>query len=128
MKPPCEVIATEVLPAARALVAKKLVQKYGLSQKKTAELLGLSQPAVSQYRRNLRGFKLNIFQENPEIMELVDSLARKVATGLPVEDQTVEFRDMCRTMLKEGLVCDLHRRKDPSLQDCTVCVDGRFKV
>lgn len=128
MKPPCELIANEILPAARSLTARKLIEEYGLSQRKAADLMGLSQPAVSQYRRNRRGHRTGIFARNPEILKMVNDLVKKIASGTPVEEQTVEFREICRAILRKGLICDLHKQGDPSLENCTICLDGRFDV
>lgn len=74
---PYEIIVLEVLPAARALIAKKLIEN-GLSQKEAAEKLGLTQPAISQYKRNLRGYRNDIFRENADLMEKIDVLTNRI--------------------------------------------------
>jgi len=81
MKSVFEVIVQDVLPTARALVAKRLIETYGLSQKQAAERLGLSQPAISQYKRELRGTRIHIFNNNQKILDKIDSLAKRAAGG-----------------------------------------------
>ena len=82
-----EVIVQEILPTARALVAKKLIQAYGLSQKETASRLGISQPAVSQYKRELRGSRMHIFKDNPQVIEKIDEIAKRIASGQLTQDK-----------------------------------------
>ena len=52
---PCEFIIWNVLPAVRSELARIFVKKHGLTQKDTAILLGVTEPAVSQYLKSKRG-------------------------------------------------------------------------
>ncbi len=126
MKPACEIVSLEILPAFRALIAKKLVNQYGLSQKEAAEKMGISQPAVSQYKRDVRGYKTEIFEKNPRLMEMVDSFARSMASGeVSGFDLTLGFCEICKHIRFEGDACELHRRLDPGLASCSVCMENR---
>ena len=55
MRTVCEVIVHDILPTLRATIAKELIVAYNLNQGDAAKLLNVSQPAVSQYLRQLRG-------------------------------------------------------------------------
>ncbi len=55
VKPPCEVVVKDVLPAIRAMLVRELIEHHHLSQVEVASKLGITQPAVSQYLRMLRG-------------------------------------------------------------------------
>jgi predicted transcriptional regulator len=124
MKPVCEVMVMEVLPGIRAMVARKLVEKHGMSQKAAAERLGTTQPAISQYKRELRGSRLRSIAENPELIRIIDSIASRTASGKLGHDEiSTELCSVCRFMRKEGLACEFHRRMYPSLESCTVCMD-----
>ena len=57
---PCEVGVKTVLPAVKAIMARQIVEKHGLNEQQTAELLGLSQSAVSRYVGRERGNLLAI--------------------------------------------------------------------
>jgi len=70
----------ELLPASRAAIAKKLVEVYGLSQKEAGERLGVTQPAISHYTRNLRGYKASLGGDS-RISARIEELARKLAAG-----------------------------------------------
>ena len=54
----CENIFDDIMPALRAIVANNLTSKYGMTQQEASKKLGLTQPAVSQYKSGLRGKKL----------------------------------------------------------------------
>ncbi len=124
MKPVCEVMVTQILPAIRALVARKLVEKHGFSQKAAAEKLGTSQPAISQYSREIRGYKNHIIKSDPKIMEMIDIIAERVSRGeLSQEMLTMEFCNICRYMRSSGMLCEIHRKLYPSLEKCTICIE-----
>lgn len=125
MKPPCEVVALEILPAARAYVANKLIDK-GLAQIRVAQLMGLTQPAVSQYRRKMRGYNADIFDKDAELRRMMDDLVGRIAHGMMIEEQSLAFRDICKVVLRKGLACKLHRKHDRSLDECDICLTGDF--
>ena len=126
MKPLCEVVSQDVLPAVRALVAKKMVEEYGFSQKNAAEKLGTTQPAISQYISRLRGQKTKVFDDYPEVLEKINELAEGIAKGEVVSDQiTLRFCEICKLMVKQGMICKLHRDMYPSLSSCSICMSGK---
>lgn len=52
---PCEFSVWYVLPSLRRELALALISEHGLSQRRTADLLGLTEAAVSQYVHGKRG-------------------------------------------------------------------------
>ena len=77
----CEIVAQHVLPTLRALIAKKLVKEYHLSQTKAAKKLGTTQAAISQYLSSKRRGKFTEqLETDPAIQALVKELAEKIAT------------------------------------------------
>lgn len=122
MKPVCEIIVQEILPSVRAMVAVKLTKIYGLSQEQAARKMGTTQPAISQYKREIRGHKSRVFKQNPKLLEMVDDIAKKVAAGeLATYDITIEFCRICKYMRSKGIMCELHKELNPSLESCNVC-------
>ena len=123
MKPVCEIIVQEILPSVRAMVALRLTKTYGLSQEQAAKKMATTQPAISQYKRELRGHKSRVFKQNPKLLEMVDDIAKKVASGeLATYDITLEFCRICKYLRSKGIMCELHRELSPSLQECSVCL------
>jgi predicted transcriptional regulator len=124
MKPVCEVMVLEILPGVRAMIAKTLVEKHGFSQKIAAERLGITQPAISQYKREIRGHKIKPLKDSPRLMDMVESLARRTASGELSQDQvTLELCKMCKFLRSSGIACEVHKRMYPSLENCRICLD-----
>jgi len=102
MKTVFEVVSQEVLPCVRALVAKRLIEN-GYSQKKAAEKLGLSQPAISQYKRDLRGQKTGIFTDYPQLLEDAGQIAKRVASGeIGIDQATLEIFNTCKELMDKS--------------------------
>ena len=104
MKPFCEIIVKEVLPAFRALLAKELMDNYNMTQDKVAKKLGITQAAVSQYRRELRGFRLKQMEKDKEITEMIEKFASRITSD--------EKMDFITSMEQVCSVCKKIREKD----------------
>lgn len=126
MKPVCEVMVSDILPGVRAMVARKLVEDHGLSQKTAAEKLGTTQPAISQYKRQLRGCKIGLFDKNPRILEMISSIAKRTASGELSQDHiSLEFCVVCKFMKSSGIACEIHKKMYPSLENCSICMEKK---
>jgi len=80
INPVSEPIVNEVLPALRSIVAKEL-QSRGYSQTEIANLLEVTQPAVSQYLNEQRGHALATIKEDDELRQKAETLAAYVSQG-----------------------------------------------
>ena len=60
------------MPAVKAIMARRIVEQHGLNELETANLLGLSQSAVSWYKSKERGNNLSVIESSPEILALID--------------------------------------------------------
>ena len=123
MLAPCEVAVKCGLPAIRATIAKQLMAKYGLKQAEIAQLLGVSQPAISLYYRRIRGNAINLDIDG-EIKDSIGELARRLSQrNLSNVDFFSAFCDICRKMRAKGLLCEAHKTLDPSIdtENCGLC-------
>jgi len=93
----CEDVATNLLPTIRALIARELKDKYKLTQEKIAELLDITQPAVSQYIKESRGKQARKIEKNEEIMKLVEKVSLRINNG-DIKDKEISkmFCEMCK--------------------------------
>ena len=109
---PCEVGVQTVLPAIRALIARTIIQKHGMKETQVAELLGLSQSAISRYTRKNRGNML-IIENEPEVQKLIDQTIHLLLYGQP--HQTTEILELlcqtCKVIREQGLMCKLCQKK-----------------
>ena len=71
-KQPCEVALWHILPCIRACLARELV-KMDLTQQKVADILGITQAAVSQYIGKKRG---KFRTEDNTAYQLIEELAK----------------------------------------------------
>ena len=123
MKPYCETVSQYVLPTMRALIAKRLMEKYKLTQQNAALKLGLTQSAVSQYIRNLRGSKIKSIEKDESVMKEIDNLVDKIAAGDVNSIATFnEFCNICKSIRKRKLLCEIHIKAFPILKDCKACL------
>jgi len=58
---PAEIESKSLIPALRAIIAKDLAKKHNIREDKISQMLGVTQAAISNYIRGIRG--------NPELIE-----------------------------------------------------------
>jgi len=120
---PCEVAVRSLVPAIRSAIARELTQTYGLKQKDVANLLGVTQTAVSKYTRHVRGIVIKV-EEVEEIQPTLKEIVVSLANGRMSKYELVaKFCVACEILRQKGLMCELCKRSDPSIdiQECFVC-------
>jgi len=124
MRPPCELVVRDILPAFRSLVAKKLIAKHNLSQVVAAKKLSTTQAAISQYLGSKRGDRmLKELESMPEIESTARKMAEGIATGKfsPIE-AIVTFCKLCTVIRMEESICSLHRDFSSVPLGCSICL------
>ncbi len=102
MKPFCEVMVKNIFPAIRALLAEELMVTLNHTQNETARLMGVTQPAISQYRRELRGRKVAILKDNSSVCDLIGASASMLARR--TDSRKHDFMcEICRKIRDEDL-------------------------
>jgi predicted transcriptional regulator len=102
----CEAATFELLPAVRALLTRELMQKYNYTQTDVAKALGITQPAVSQYRKQLRAQSARILEKDEDITSFVNNLAAEISAGrVRPHDLHPKFCEVCKLLRKKGIVC-----------------------
>lgn len=121
---PCEFVVRSVVPAMRALVAQELRETYQLKQEEIASLLGITQSAVSQYVRRVRGRAVEI-EGIGEVQGLVKTLAQGLAEASLSTRQIMQgYCEACQIIRQKRVLCSLHKRLDPTfnVEDCDLCL------
>jgi len=127
MMMPCEIAVKSVIPAIRAYVAKELTQTHKMKQNDVANLLGITQTAISKYVRDVRGRVIKIDQTE-ELRNMMNEIASRVAyEEISSPQLTLRFCRVCRVVRQNGLMCGLCKRSDTSLDIklCNVCKNGQ---
>ena len=120
---PCEVAVKCVLPVIRAMLAKELMSTNRMKQKQVADILKVSQPAISLYVRKIRGRAISL-ENDEDIEELVRSVAAALAENkLSTRDMIPKYCEICKTIRAKGLLCKLHKAFDPTIniETCELC-------
>lgn len=79
MKILCEVVVSDVLPAVRSILTNELISNFNLTQLEVANKLGVTQPAVSQYLKGLRGQKVEKIISNKKLMGSIKRAAAEIS-------------------------------------------------
>lgn len=128
MRPYCEIMVTDVFPVIRALMAKELTENLGFTQAEAAHKMCLTQPAISQYKKEMRAAKIDILESSEKIMLYIKDGARQLANSKKPAQSGI-LCSICREIRTSGLLCELHRKSSSSssssssLKDCTMCFD-----
>ena len=120
---PCEVAVKSVIPAIRSAIARELTQSYGLKQTEVAELLGVTQTAVSKYTSHCRGAIFEVTEVEgvqPVFKETVFSLANGEMDKYELAEKLCV---VCGIIRQSGLMCILCKVSDPNIDNskCIVC-------
>ncbi|MFN6992018.1 MAG: transcriptional regulator [Fervidobacterium sp.] len=114
MKNYCEVVVTSVLPAIRSLITRDLIENHKLTQEEAANLLGLTQPAISQYKKEARGVKVRLLEKNQELIKLLDELTIDILNK-NVNEKAIGMKicNICNKLKNDGSISKL--KKDSRL-------------
>jgi uncharacterized protein len=120
---PCEVGVKTVLPAVKAIMARTIVEKHGLNEKQTAQLLGLSQSAVSRYIGRERGNLLKI-DHAEEVLAIIDQMVTSLVKEPDNHSKVLElFCQTCQAIREKGLMCPKCQEEMPAewAEKCFFC-------
>ena len=113
-KHPQEIEVWYVLPAVRKELVRAL-KVAGHSQKKIAELLNVTESAISQYLKEKRGKTADLSQD---VKDFVDKAALKI------KDKTTAYRqiqDICKYIKESKALCQIHAGFEEGLDVCDIC-------
>jgi predicted transcriptional regulator len=117
-----EIEANAVIPFLRTIVAKRLIEKYNLTQQQAAAKLGITQATISNYKNRSR--------ENIElylITKRIDSFADDIAMMIMKNSSEIEISEMFETTLQfireQNIIYDLHKELEinHNLDNCPIC-------
>jgi predicted transcriptional regulator len=120
---PQEIEVWYVLPAIRKEFALALIAS-GLSQKKVAEILGVTGAAVSQYKKEKRAHEF-VFDDTFKA-EVKKSVERVIQKPLSVFEEMMRIDNYIK---QSGLFCKIHRSKSWTPAGCeAVCSQSFLKA
>ncbi len=107
LRPPCEEIVQQLLPAFRSLVAKELIERHKFSQVEAAKRLGTTQAAISQYLGSKRGFRgPDKLRSTLEVKKAASQVAKELAENkLTRLDVVTSFCKLCVALRDDKGIC-----------------------
>jgi predicted transcriptional regulator len=120
---PCEVAVKSVVPAIRSAIARELTQSYRLKQKDVAQLLGITQTAVSKYNRRNRGTVIQVEKLDETQLVLKETVESLANGDMNKYELAVKLCRICEIIRQKGHMCSLCKRSDPNIdnQQCIIC-------
>ena len=114
---PQEIEVWYLIPALRREIAKTLIIKHRMSQKKAATLLGMTEPAISQYLSNKRG---NDMKFSKQEIEEIEKTTLEIIKN-PAKSTELLYK-LSATFRGHECVCKMHRKHNPSIgKGCKMC-------
>ena len=134
---PQEVEVWYVIPSIRRELALAMIDK-GRTQKSIAKMLGVTEPAVTQYKLSKgkdssrsRGDRVDIPKKmQPEIDKSADAILtawdKYGEDSKTFETMTREVNRIIKVLRSAGILCKVHREHCNGVHpDCDACKDGR---
>ena len=118
---PQEIEVRYILPAIRRELAKVFISEHKKSQKQAANILGLTEAAVSQYIQSKRAKEV-VFSENI-VNEIKVSADRILADKNNRQRLIAEMYRISNLTTVRQILCDIHRAQSKELEHCNVCFD-----
>ncbi len=115
---PQEIEVWYILPAIRKKIAIKLIEK-GSSQKKVAELMGVTEAAISQYKSQKRA-KEEIFDKEME-KELEKAVLRIKKNEDSLSQEIISLNNLAKS---RGILCKIYHEVcilKKCKKQCTYC-------
>ena len=126
---PYEIVSRSALPALRAMVSRRLKDRYSMTQQQIATRLGITQASVSNYARKARGVMIDL-EMDPTVAKAADRVASIHASETGDEREAVRtMTEVCDYIRFNHLMCNLHRDLEPGfmIEGCDAC-DGFLTV
>ncbi|RNJ75080.1 MAG: transcriptional regulator [Nitrosopumilus sp. H8] len=123
---PAEIESKTLIPALRAILAKKLAETHDIREDEISKMLGVTQAAVSNYIRGTRGDPSLIAKLLAEerisamINELCDSLSSDMAY---TPSSLSKFIGLCNYIKSSLLICEIHHNLESDIDEqvCKEC-------
>jgi len=98
------------------------MEKHEMKEAQVAEILGITQSAVSKYNKKVRGTMISL-ENIPEIQNIADQMVTLLLSD-QVEQTKVMllFCQACSTIRSKGLMCPLcQQNQKPKIEKCDFC-------
>lgn len=119
-----QLAAKYVYPALRRRLVEILYREEKVSQTEIANLLGITQSAVSRYVEGIRGKYIDV-SKYKDIEEELRNLAHEIVRGkINLYNIQLELSRITMVFLGKGYACSFHSKLDKSIDPgkCRTCI------
>src|SRR3989338_10124381 len=121
-KLPQEISTWYIITAIRREFVKEMISQ-GLSQKKAADKLGLTEAAVSNYMNDKRASQVKL---NEHIKEMIKGSVVNILSKQ--SDVFTEVYNVVKECEKDLTVCQIHAAYDEIPEGCKICFSGKEEL
>jgi len=129
---PAEIETKTLIPALRAILAKKLMESYNIQEEDISKMLGVTQAAISNYIRGTRGNPELITKllSIKEVSDMIDEIASNLSTNMAYTPASLsKFIGLCNYIKSSLLICDIHHNLETNIDEavCKECENMLLK-
>jgi len=129
---PSEIESKSLIPAVRAIIAKKLSSEHLLKEDEIAKILGITQAAVSNYVRGTRGDVQLVAKLSavPEVMRMIDDITKDVVVNNTFGASSMaKYIGLFNYIRQSLLICDVHHALEKDIDEgvCKTCESDLLK-
>ena len=129
---PAEIESKTLIPALRAILAKKLAEIHKIREDNISKMLGVTQAAVSNYIRGTRGDPKLIEKllADQQVSQLVNELSESLASDMAYTPSNLsKFIGLCNYIKSSLLICDIHHNLESNIDEkvCKECENMLLK-
>lgn len=129
---PAEIESKTLIPALRAILAKKLAEEYKIREDEISKMLGVTQAAISNYIRGTRGDPKLIQKlvADEQVSEMVNDLSDRLASDMAYTPSSLaRFISLCNYIKSSLLICEIHHNLETNIDEaiCKECENMLLK-
>ena len=120
---PAEIESKTLIPALRAILAKKLADTHKVREDEISKMLGVTQAAISNYIRGTRGDPKLITKllSEVQVVKMLDEISDNLASNMAYTPASLsKFIGLCNYIKSSLLICDIHHNLESHIDE-TIC-------
>lgn len=129
---PAEIESKTLIPALRAILAKKLAEEHQIREDEISKMLGVTQAAISNYIRGTRGDPKLIQKlvADEQVSQLINELSDGLASDMAYTPSSLaKFISLCNYIKSSLLICEIHHNLESNIDEavCKECENMLLK-
>jgi predicted transcriptional regulator len=129
---PAEIESKTLIPALRAILAKKLAEDHNVREEEISKMLGVTQAAISNYIRGTRGDPALIAKllSEEQVSTLINELTENLSSDMAYTPSSLsKFIGLCNYIKSSLLICEIHHNLESNIDEkvCKECENMLLK-